>query len=330
VIDRRTFLGALAGGLLAAPLAASAQQAGRVWRIGYLTLSTPERAQFILSIVETSLRELGYVPGKDVIIEPRIANGQRDLLPEMARQLVEARVDVILAGGVNPEIVAAKNATTTIPIVMLVAANPVGSGLVASLSRPGGNITGMAFDATPDTTAKNLQLLKEAVPRATRIAVLWDTSFPGIDAYLQVVKEAAPRLGVRIRTVGTPGSKDLMASVDTLSGELDEAVLVFGSSLFLIRRADIVTVVNRKRLPAMYVFRDFVDAGGLMSYGPDLGDLFRRAATFIDKILKGAKPANLPVEQPTKFELVINLKTAKALGLTIPPSLLQRTDEVIQ
>jgi putative ABC transport system substrate-binding protein len=327
-MDRRIFLGALAG-VFAMLVPARAQQVGRVWKIGYLATSTPERARDILAIVETGLRELGYVPAKDVLIESRVANGQVELLPELAGQLVEARVDVILAQ-VNQDIAAARQATNTIPIVMMIGVNPVGSGFIAPLSRPGGNITGMTFDATPDTTAKNLQLLKEIVPRANRIAVLWDTSFPGIDAYLRAVQASAARLGVRIRPVGVKDQNTVMAAVDTLSTVVDEAVLVFGSPLFVNRRVDIVTAINKKLLPAMYPFREFVQVGGLASYGVSLPALFARAPVFVDKIFRGARPADLPVEQPQKFELLINMKTARAQGISIPSSLLLRADEVIQ
>jgi putative ABC transport system substrate-binding protein len=214
---------------------------------------------------------------------------------------------------------------------MLNGVNPVGSGFVASLSRPGGNITGMAFDATPDSTAKNLQFLRELLPRASRFAVLWDSSFPGIEHYMAAVKTLAGRLGVQIRPVAATRVEEVPSALESLSRDLDDAVLVFGSPLhsFVHVRAAIINALNTKRLPAIYPYRHFVDNGGLMSYGTSLEALWSRSPIFIDKILRGVKPADLPVEQPTKFELVINLKTAKSLGLTIPPSLLARADQVI-
>jgi putative ABC transport system substrate-binding protein len=325
------FLCGLTLGAAVAPGATEAQSPGKVWRVGYLSLSAPERARRTLNIIEAGLRELGYVPGKDVIIESRLASGQRDRLPDLARQLVDAHFDLILAQG-NPEIIAAKRATSTIPIVMVVSANPVDAGFVASLSRPGGNITGVAFDATPDSTAKNLELLKEAVPNVSRVAVLWDPTFPGIEHYMDAAKAAGVRLGVRTRPVAATRPEDVSRALRSLSRDVDDAVLVFGTPLSGIDRirVAIVDALNTKHLPAMYPYRSFVDDGGLMSYGTSLEGLWSRAPVFIDKILHGAKPANLPVEQPTKYEFVVNLKTAKALGLTTPRSLLLRADEVIQ
>jgi putative tryptophan/tyrosine transport system substrate-binding protein len=329
-MDRRALVIGL-GAVLVMPRAAEAQQAGKVWRIGYLTLSPPERARYVLSLIEAGLRDFGYTPGKDVTIELYLANGDRDLLPVLARRLVDSRVDLILAQ-VNPEIAAAKQATTTIPIVMLNGVNPVGSGFVANLSRPGGNITGSAFDATPDSTAKNLQLLRELSPRVSRVAVLWDSSFPGIEHYMAAVKTLAGHLGMQIRPVAATRADEVPTALDSLSRDVDDAVLVFGSTLHgsTNLRVAIVNALNTKRLPAMYPYRNFVDNGGLMSYGTSLEGLWSRAPVFIDKILHGTKPADIPIEQPTKYELIINLKTAKALGLTIPQSLLLRADQVIE
>ncbi len=317
--------------VVVAPFASQAQQPAKVWRIGYLSLYPHEHAGRALRIIEAGLRDLGYAPGKDVIIESRPANGQRDRLLAFARQLVDSHVDLILAQA-NPEIAAAKQATSTIPIVMLNGVNPVGSGFVVSLSRPGGNITGLAYDATPDSTAKNLQLLKETVPSVSRVAVLWDPTFPGIDRYMDAVKAAAVPLGIRTRPIAATHPEDVPAALGSLSRDLDDAVLVFGTPLSRLDhiRVAIVDALNTKRLPTMYPYRSFVETGGLMCYGTNVEVLWSRVPAFIDKILHGAKPADLPVEQPTKYELLINLKTAKTLGLTIPPSLLLRADQVIE
>jgi putative ABC transport system substrate-binding protein len=328
-VDRRAFLTTGLGAVIAAPLAAEAQEK-KVWRIGYLALDSPERARQQLTVIEAGLRELGYGPGRDVIIELRAANFQRDRLQDLARQLVDSHVDLILALG-NPAIAAAKQSTSAIPIIMIVAVNPIDSGFVASLARPGGNMTGISFDTTPDSTAKNLQLLKEAFPNVSRVTVLWDPAFPEIDRYMDAVKRAAVRLDVRTRPVAATRPEDVPRALESICRDLDDAVLVFGSPLSGLAhiRATIVTALNHKHLPSMYPYRSFVDDGGLMSYGTNLQALWARAAVFIDKIAKGAKAGDLPVEQPTKLELVINLKTAKALGLTIPQSVLLRADEVI-
>jgi ABC-type uncharacterized transport system substrate-binding protein len=330
MIDRRTFLGTLSSGfLLAAPRAAQGQQAGRVWKVGYLTINSPDAVRQFLGWLEAGLKDLGYVQGKDYVIESRVATARADRLPGLARELVDARVDVIIAAS-NQEIAALKAATTVIPIVMVVGVNPVGSGFVASLAKPGGNITGATYDATPEGTAKNLEFLVDLVPRAKHVAVLWDPSFPGLGAYMESVKAAAGRLGVQIRAVAATDSEELPTALVSLARARDDGVLVMGSTLFFARRADIIAGLNGKRLPAIYWTRQLVDIGGLMSYGVNLRALWARTAIFLDQIFRGARPADLPVEQPTQFELVINMKTAKALGLTIPPSVLGRADEVIE
>jgi putative ABC transport system substrate-binding protein len=329
MIDRRTLLAGAGAMLLAAPRAAQGQQAGRVWKVGYLTINSPDAVRQFLGWLEAGLRDLGYVQGKDYVVESRVATARADRLPGLARELVDARVDVIIAGS-NQEIAALKAATTVIPIVMVVGVNPVGSGFVASLAKPGGNITGTTYDATPEGTAKNLEFLVALVPRAKHVAVLWDPSFPGIEAYMESVNTAAGRLGVQIRAVAARSPEELPPALVSLARARDDAVLVMGSSLFFARRADIIAGLNGKRLPAIYWTRQLVDIGGLMSYGVNLRALWARTAIFLDKIFRGARPADLPVEQPTQFELVINMKTAKTLGLTIPPSLLGRADEVIR
>ncbi len=330
MITRRAFIGTLGLGLLAAPFTAEAQQAAKVARIGYLAgnLAT---SPHLLEAFRQGLRDLGYVEGRNVVIEYRDAEGKLERLPALAAELVALKVDVILAGG-TPQALAAKQATRTLPIVFAAHADPVGSGLVTSLARPGGNVTGLSLLA-PELVGKRLEQLKQAVPGVNRVAGLWE---PG--AYVElterdILKEtevAARALGVRLQFVEARGPADFDRAFSDMTRARAGALTVWSTPMFTGERRRLVDLAAKNRLPAVYAQRDFVDAGGLMSYGPNGPDLFRRAATYVDKILKGAKPADLPVEQPTKFELVINLKTAKALGLTIPPSLLQRADEVIQ
>jgi putative ABC transport system substrate-binding protein len=330
VTTRREFIGTLAGGLLTAPFAAEAQQAAKIARIGYLAgnlAASPHLREAFLQ----GLRDLGYVEGRNVVIEYRDAEGKYERFPALATELVALKVDVIVVTS-TPSAVVVKQATRTIPIVFTWAADPVGSGLVTSLARPGGNITGLSFLA-PDLIGKRLELLKRALPGVSRVAALWH---PG-DYVERMEKDmlteadrAARALRLRLQVVEARGPEDFDRAFSDMARARADAVTVQGTNIFFIERRRLVDLAAKKRLPAMYQTREFVEAGGLMSYGPNVADLHRRAATYVDKILKGAKPADLPVEQPTKFELVINLKTAKALGLTIPPSVLQRADEVIQ
>jgi putative ABC transport system substrate-binding protein len=330
VTTRRAFIGTVAGGLLAAPLAAEAQQAAKIARIGYLAGSLAGNPH-LPEAFRQGLRDLGYVEGRTVVIEYRDAEGKLERLPALAAELVALKVDVILAGG-TPQALAAKQATRTLPIVFAAHADPVGSGLVTSLARPGGNVTGLSLLA-PELVGKRLEQLKQAVPGVNRVAVLWE---PG--AYVElterdILKEtevAARALGVRLQFVEARGPADFDRAFSDMTRARAGALTVLPSTMFIIERRRLVDLAAKNRLPAVYTSREYVDAGGLMSYGPSIADLFRRAATYVDKILKGAKPGDLPVEQPTKFELVINLKTAKALGLTIPPSVLSRADEVLQ
>jgi putative ABC transport system substrate-binding protein len=330
VTTRRAFIGTVAGGLLAAPLAAEAQQAAKIARIGYLAGSLAGNPH-LPEAFRQGLRDLGYVEGRTVVIEYRDAEGKLERLPALAVELVALKVDVILAGG-TPQALAAKQATRTLPIVFAAHADPVGSGLVTSLARPGGNVTGLSLLA-PELVGKRLEQLKQAVPGVNRVAVLWE---PG--AYVElterdILKEtevAARALGVRLQFVEARGPADFDRAFSDMTRARAGALTVLPSTMFIIERRRLVDLAAKNRLPAVYTSREYVDAGGLMSYGPNIADLFRRAATYVDKILKGAKPGDLPVEQPTKFELVINLKTAKALGLTIPPSVLSRADEVLQ
>jgi putative ABC transport system substrate-binding protein len=330
MMERRTFLGTLGLSVLVLPLAADAQQAAKVARIGFLTLNLAPNSHLQGAFLQ-GLRDLGYVEGRNVVIEYRDAEGKPERLPALAAELVALKVDVIVAGGLS-QALAAKQATRTIPIVFATAADPVGSGLVTSLARPGGNVTGLSLLA-PELVGKRLELLTQAVPGVTRVAVLWQPGVAGERTEKDQLKEAdvaARALGVRLQFVEAQGPDDFDRAFSDMTRARAGALTLLQSVMFNTERRRLVDLAAKNRLPAVYPSREGVDAGGLMSYGPNLADLLRRAAAYVDKILKGAKPADLPVEQPTKFELVINLKTAKALGLTIPPSLLQRADEVIQ
>jgi len=327
-MNRRTFVrGTL--GLLATPLAAQAQPAAKIARIGWLGVS-PATNPHLIEAFRQGLRDLGYVEGRNLVIEIRSAEGKFERLPALAAELVALKVDVIVVGG-TPAALAAKQATTILPIVVSAVGDPVGSGLVTSLARPGGNVTGVS-NLSLELVAKRLELLKQAVPGVSRVAVLWQ---PGVlDEHTEDIRKgaevAARALGVQLQFVEARSPKDFDRAFSEITRARPGALTVLPSSMFLIERRRLVDLTAKNRLPAVYFVREFVDAGSFMSYGPDLPDLNRRAATYVDKILKGAKPGDLPIEQPTKFELVINLKTAKALGLTIPPSLLQRADQVIE
>jgi putative tryptophan/tyrosine transport system substrate-binding protein len=331
MITRRAFLGTLPGGLLAAPRASEAQQAGKVARIGYLSAGNPPIIPHVHAAFLQGLRELGYVEGRNLVIEYRFAEGRFERLPALAAELVGLKVDVIFAGS-SAQALAAKQSTTTLPIVFIVSSDPVTDGLVTSLSRSGGNLTGLASVAS-DLVGKRLEQLKQAVPGVNRVAVLWHPGGSGGGTnkdMLKAIDAAARALGVRPQFVEVGGPEDLDRAFSDMTNARAGALTVLGSVMFSIERRRLVELAAKNRLPAVYALREFVDAGGLMSYGANQADLNRRAATYVAKILKGAKPADLPVEQPTKFELVINLKTAKALGLTIPPSVLGRADHVIE
>jgi putative tryptophan/tyrosine transport system substrate-binding protein len=314
--------------LLAAPLAAEAQRAGRVYRVGFLIPGAPsvpsDRATLSL-LIPAALRELGYVEGQSLLVERRYAGGKRDRLSELARDLVQLRVDVIVTVG-NEAIQAAKDATKTIPIVMI-GGSVVARGLVASLAQPGGNVTGVAITETT-LAAKRLEILKEAVPRATRIAIL-TTVEEYQQTQLREAQEAAATLGVALVVVEARGL-DYGSAFARMVSERAQALLVFASPLLHRDRSRIMELAAKHRLPAIYQWREHAEEGGLMAYGSNLAELSRRMAAYVDRILKGARPAELPVEQPTVYELVINLRTAKALGLTIPPSVLARADEIIE
>ena len=326
-MDRRAFLGAATLGLLAAPFAAEAQQAPKVSRIGFLVTDSPAGIAARLAAFRQGLRDLGYVEDRNLTIEYRWAEGHVDRFPGFAAELVGLKVDVIVASS-SPAALAARNATRTIPIVFATAAEPVDSGLVASIAAPGGNVTGLALLA-PEITARQLQLLKEAVPKASRVVVLSNPANRYTALLVKETEAAARLLGVRAHVLEVRGA-GLDGAFSALTKDRPDALLVLADPGFVVHRARIVEFANTSRLPAMYPHREYAEAGGLLAYGADLRDNYRRAAIYVDKILRGAKPADLPVELPTKFELVLNLKSAKALGLTIPPSVLARADEVIQ
>jgi len=275
------------------------------------------------------LRGLGWVEGQNIVIEYRSAEGRYDRLPDLAADLVRLKVDIIAAAG-TAATTAAKNATRAIPIVMIGVGDPVGLELIASLARPGGNVTGLTFSVGMETAGKGLELLKEALPKVRRVAVLTNPANPGQPLALKNVKAAARSLGMQLQLLEARGPDEFDGTFAAMAKERVGALLVVSEAMFNIHRVRLADLAARNKLPSMHGFREDAEAGGLMSYGPDLANLFRRSATYVDKILKGAKPGDLPVEQPTKFELVINLKTAKALGLTIPASVLSRADQVIE
>jgi ABC-type uncharacterized transport system substrate-binding protein len=319
----------MAGGLLAAPRAAEAQQAGRIPRIGVRDFGTPESPE--VKAIREGLRELGYVEGQNLAVEYRFTEGKPERLPALAQDLVRLAPDVIVTRA-SPATRAAKGATSAIPIVMVTGVDPVREGFVRSLARPGGNITGVTF-LTSELSAKRLELLKEVLPKLQRVAVLVRTQDPqrfAGDRETEETKRAAQSLGVQLQIIPTRAGDELDEAFQAMTRQHAEAVTNLPSPIFFDQRQRIADLATRHRLPSMHAFRGYVEAGGLMSYGTDVLAAFRRAGAFVDKILKGANPANLPVEQATKFELVINLKTATALGLTIPPAVLARADEIIQ
>jgi putative ABC transport system substrate-binding protein len=326
MMDRRAFLGLATTGVITAPGVARAQQAGKVHRIGFLSLQSG-----LTSTTEAfrqGLRELGYVEGRNLIIEYRWAAQKEERLPELAAELVRLKVEVIVTAAA-PTIEAARRATSTIPIVMAAVADPVGSGLVASLARPGGNITGLTALST-ELAGKRLQLVREFVPKAARVAVLAYHGTSATRPFLAEMRAAAQQIGLQLVVQEVTEAGDLPGAFTAMQRERAQALIVQITPFSADNAKGIVELAAQHRLPAMYDVRGFVDAGGLVSYGPNLAEMFRRAAFYVDRILKGAKPADLPVEQPTKFELVMNMKAAKALGLTIPPALLARADQVIQ
>jgi putative ABC transport system substrate-binding protein len=327
-MTRREFI-LLTGSAALCSFSAYAQQAGKVPRIGYLGVTSASDRPSLLDTFRQRLRELGWIEGQNIVIDYRFAEGRLDRLPDLAAELVRLKVDVIVSLGTQG-VTAAKNATKTIPIVMIGVRDPVGTGLIASLARPGGNITGVSGSAGLEIVTKQLELLKETVPKIRRVAILSNPA----NAYHQLaIKElnvAARSLGVQLQLLEARGPNEFDGAFAAMAKERVGALLVLSDVIFNDHRARLADLAAINRLPTAYGIRESVEAGGLMSYGPSFLDFYRRSTAYVDKILKGDKPADLPVEQPTQFELVINLRTAKMLGIEIPPTLLSRADEVIE
>jgi putative ABC transport system substrate-binding protein len=325
-VRRRRFF-ALLGGAVALPaLARAQQQTGKVYRIGYLGTGTI--APSLLEAFRQGLRELGWVEGRNVVIDYRFAEGQADWLPGLAEELVRLEADVIAASP-TPAALAARDATRTIPIVGISFDNPVEHGLVASLARPGGNVTGLSYSVGPEIFGKDLELLREVIPAVRQVAVLSNSANPNHALMISNVETAARSLGLELVLFEARAADELDGVLAAMARARVEALFVFGDPLFGVHRARLAELTAQHRLPTMYTNRPHVEAGGLMCYGPSFPDLWRRAASYVDRILKGAKPADLPVEQPSKFELVINVRTAKTIGLEFPQSILMRADEVL-
>ena len=325
-MDRRTFIGTFAGGLVIVWSVAKAQPAAKVYRIGYPTVGTTAQGIPGYRAFIDELRDLGYVEGRNIVIERRYADGKLERLPDLAAELVRLRVDVIVAG-TNPSVAAAKRATATIPIVMTSAVDPVGAGFIASLARPGGNVTGVTYDAGREIQAKNLGLLKEIVPELARVGVLRQPE-SGVD--FAVLEAAARKLNIALDVVDIRSLDDIEGAFVAMTNNRVGAIILMGGAVTYSGRQKIADLALKHRLPAIHSLKEYAEAGLLITNGPNLLDISRRAARYVAKILGGAKPGDLPVEQPAKFELVINLKTAKALGVKIPQPLLLRADEVIQ
>jgi putative ABC transport system substrate-binding protein len=324
---RREFLISVPA-LLALPLAARAQQTAKIPRVGYLSASNALASSARVEAFREGLRELGYVEGKNIVIEFRYSEGNPERTPGLAAELVRSKIDVIVTGGAI-DTRAAKDATTTIPIVMAADAGPVESGFVASLARPGGNITGLST-LVPDLYGKRLEILKDTVPGLSRVLVLGTSFEPSNARALREAERAAGALKLHLQYLDVLDPKDIEAAFRTAGKGRPQAVLPLGSPVFNSQRAQMADLAAKSRLPAIYNTREYIEAGGLMTYGVSATDLFRRAATYVDRILKGAKPGDLPVEQPTKFEFVVNLQAAKRIGLTVPQRVLARADAVIR
>jgi putative ABC transport system substrate-binding protein len=326
-MSRRRWLAVSMSGLLAAPVVARAQQPARMPRVGYLVhpplgnTPSPERQAFL-----DGLRGLGYVEGRTVQIEYRSAGGNTEMLAEMAEQLVRAKVDVIVTAGGNPTAEAARQATSTVPIVMANSSDPVETGLVSSLARPGGNLTGVT--SSREIAAKRLQLLKDTVPKLARVAVLWTPDISGTLEWTTTTA-AARSLGVSLQSLELKVGEDLLRAFEAMTKRPPDGLVMFFDAKSGGYRQLVADFAKKQRLPSMFGWKEFVVAGGLMSYAADVRELFRRASTYVDRILKGARPGDLPIEQPTRFELVINLRTARAIGTTIPPALLLQADQII-
>jgi putative tryptophan/tyrosine transport system substrate-binding protein len=328
-MDRRAFIIVANWSMLVVPLSLEAQPPPMVAKIGLLTPSSPAGSGHLVEAFRQGFRELGYIEGKTFVLQARYGDGKSERLSELARELVRWKADVIVTS-TDVATAAVRRQTRTMPIVMALSTDPVGTGFVASLARPGGNVTGLS-NITAELSGKRLELLKEAVPGLARVAFLWNPDVRGAVLDYKETEERARSLRLELRSLEVYTAEDLERAFATLRGERPQAFIVAAANLVMFaRRTAIAQFAQSNRLASMYAAREYVDAGGLMSYGANVSDMFRRSALYVDKILKGAKPADLPVEQPTKFELVINLKTAKALGLTIPQTLLLRADEVIQ
>ena len=326
---RREFITLIGAAAVAGPLAARAQRAAKVYRIGFLGTSSPSLEKPFVDAFVGKLRELGYVEGKSLVIEYRWAEGIDDRLPELAAELASINPDVIVTAG-TPGALAAKWATGTIPIVFASSGAPISSGLVSSFARPGGNVTGFTISG-PEIEGRRVQLLKDTLPTLSRLAVLWNSANPGNIDFLQPTRTAAAALALTPEPVMDVHSvSDFNQAFSTIAASKPDAMIVLADRFLLAHREKIVNFASSSRLPAIYAYRTYVEAGGLMSYAPSDVDLFRRTAVYVDDILKGARPADLPVQEPTKFEFVINLKTAKTLGLNIPGTVLARADEFIE
>ena len=328
-MDRRVFVGAVAGVLLTSPFTIKAQQPGKVVRIGYLVQNYVETSRLTIAAFREGLRERGWVEGQNIVIESRYADGRVDRLPALVTELIRLKVDVIVTTSSGTSW-AAKNATQSIPIVMGASANALGEGLVTSLSHPGGNITGMTFLAGPEIAGKQLQLLKEVAPTTSRVALLTNPTNRAHAGFANEVKLAARSFAAQVQVLEASNPDQLDKAFAAITKEPGTALLVLTDSMFVGQHPRIANLAAKNRVPALYSQREFVDAGGLISYGPSLVDMFRRAAIPVDKILRGAKPGDIPVEQPTTFEVVINSRTAKALGLALSQSLLLQANDVIQ
>jgi putative tryptophan/tyrosine transport system substrate-binding protein len=321
---RRDFITLVTGGMAAWPLGALAQESGKIWRMGFIAQGSE---QFYDAMFD-GLRELGYVEGRNLMVERRYAAGRADRFPEFAAEMVRLKVDIIIVT-TTPAALAVKNATATIPVVFPNAISPVESGVVASLAHPGGNVTGGAAQ-TAILSTKRLAILKEVVPGLSRAAVLWNAANPALAYPWRQSQAAADALGVTLQSIEVRDPKDIEAAFAMIAQERPDALIVLQDALTLQHRKEIIDFAVQQRLPGMFVAKEWVVAGGLMSYGESLPDMYRRGAYFVDKILKGARPADLPVEQVTKFELILNLKTAKAMGLSIPATFLATAEEVIE
>jgi putative ABC transport system substrate-binding protein len=328
MIDRRVFVTALGMSLVAVPGRVLAQQVPTVPRVGYLFSVSPSAGRQLWEACRQGLRDLGYAEGRNIVLEPRWAEGHHERLPKLAADLVRLKVDVIVSAA-TPASRAAKAATSSVPIVFVAVAEPMKAGLVASLARPGGNVTGVSL-LTPELSGKRLQLLADVLPGVRRVTVLSNPDNLTHVVFLEETRGVAQAMGIEVQLLEARRLDEIEQALGPRAGKAATALIVFDDPVIWSHRKRIVALAAERRLAVMYGYRDFVDDGGLMSYGPDRVDVYRRTATYVDKILKGARPGDLPVEQPTKFELVVNLKTAKAHGLTMPPALLQRADHVIE